>query len=294
MSLMNGRHASFVAACRADRHWPNEIVQALRAAGLRTQISRRGAVMRVLEALGRMVGGVLSPLAAMGSLARNARLFHPDGVVYWARVRPTATEGARGELAQRLEGAAVIRLSSAWWRHDKELPDLLGIAIRFVDRKNMTDRKTLTPSSRDQDLLFATVRAVITLPLAPLLTNVNDFLANDYYALLPFSVPNMGRVKFRLVSTRLRSDSANRREKLASRVAAGSAELRLEVKRDDPEARWQEIAIVEIEEPARLDQEMLAMNPFRSGRGIVPVGLINMVRAAPYLASVWGRRVMRG
>jgi len=249
--------------------------------------------MRVLEALGRVLGGVLSPLATIGSLARNARLFHPDGVVYWARVCPVATEGALGELAQRFGGTAIVRFSSAWWRGDKELPDLLGIAIRFVGEENRAERKLKTPSLQDQDMLFATARAVLTLPLAPLLTNVNDFLANDYYALLPFSVPNLGRVKFRLSPMRLRSDSANRRDRLAARVAAGSAVLRFDVKRDQPDAQWQEFAAVQIDELAEIDQQSLAMNPFRSGRGVVPVGPIQMMRAAVYPASVLGRRLLR-
>ncbi|MBK9264008.1 MAG: hypothetical protein IPM54_29925 [Polyangiaceae bacterium] len=248
--------------------------------------------MRVLEALGRMVGGVLSPLVAIGGLARNARLFHPDGVVYWARVRPVGMEGALGALAERLEGPAIVRFSSAWWRNEKELPDLLGIAIRFIDTQSMTRRNTLIPSPRDQDLLFATVRAVLTLPLAPLVTNVNDFLANDYYALLPFQVPGLGRAKFRLSPVRLRSEATSRRERLAARVAAGSANMRFEVKKDENEARWQEFATVEIEELADIDQESLAMNPFRTGRAIVPVGPIQMVRAAAYPASVVGRRII--
>lgn len=68
--------------------------------------------------------------------------------------------------------------------------------------------------------------------------------------------------------------------------------MRFEVKKDESEARWQEFATVEIEELADIDQESLAMNPFRTGRAIEPVGPIQMVRAAAYPASVVGRRII--
>lgn len=246
--------------------------------------------MRILEAIGRAVGGIWAPAVALGSLLRNARLFHPDGLVRWARVEPIAKDGMLGDFAQRLAGPALVRLSSAWWRNEKEWPDVLGIAIRFVDSKNI---QVQNPAPRDQDLLFATIRRSSLLPIAPLFTNVHDFLANDYYALAPFSIQGLGRVKFRLVPMRLPSDLGTRREKLEARVAAGTAILRIEMKNSKLGAKWREVALVEIREKACVDQEALAFHPFRSGRGIVPVGPIQMIRAATYKASYLGRRLTK-
>lgn len=246
--------------------------------------------MRILEALGRVVGGIWAPSIALGSLLRNARLFHPDGIVRWARVEPIAKDGMLGDFAKRLEGPALVRLSSGWWRNEKEWPDVLGIAIRFVDSKNI---QVQNPAARDQDLLFATILRAPMLPIAPLFTNVHDFLANDYYALAPFSIQGLGRVKFRLVPMRLPSDAGTRREKLEARIAAGSAVLHLELKISKLGAKWREVALIEIREKACVDQEALAFHPFRSGRGIVPVGAVHMARAATYKASQWARELTR-
>lgn len=245
--------------------------------------------MRLLEALGRMVGGVLAPFTALGSLTRNARLFHPDGLVFWARVRPIAQDGALGELAKRLEGPAFVRLSSAWWRNEKEWPDILGIAICFVEKKNATVQ---APTARDQDMLFATFKRSMTLPLGPLSTNVHDFMANDYYAVLPFAVEGLGRVKFRLVPLRLPAEKGKRRDKLEARIASGTAVFRIEMKQLKLRAKWNEVASVELREPALVNQQNLVFSPFHCGRGIVPVGPTQMIRAAAYAASALGRRIV--
>jgi len=246
--------------------------------------------MRILEALGRLVGGLWAPGVALGSLLRNARLFHPDGMVRWGRVEPIAKDGMLGDLAKRLEGPVLIRLSSAWWRNDKEWPDVLGMALRLVDSKNI---QVQNPATRDQDLLFATIRRGPMLPIAPLFTNVHDFLANDYFALAPFSIQGLGRVKLRLIPMRLPTDVGTRREKLEARIASGTAVLRLEIKAQKIGAKWREVALIEIREKASVDQELLAFNPFRSGRGIVPIGGIHMARAATYKASQWARGLTR-
>jgi hypothetical protein len=244
--------------------------------------------MRTIEALGRAVGGILSPITGEGSLIRRARLFHPDGVVYRAEVQPLASAGAHAELARRLAGPALVRLSGAWWRHDKELPDLLGIAVRFTE----VGRPKAEASPRDQDMLFASFRHIATLPLAPLATNVHDFLANDYHTVLPFYAVGLGRVKFRLLPMHVRAQSGSRRERLESAVAAGIALLRLEVRKSKPGAPWHELALVDLEERALVDQEALAFTPFRAGRGIMPVGPFQMMRAATYASSQVGRKIL--
>ncbi|MDI1475804.1 hypothetical protein [Polyangium sp. y55x31] len=260
--------------------------------------------MRATEALGRAIGGVLSPITGEGSLLRRARLFHPDGVLFRADVRPLAREGAVGELAQRLAGPALVRLSSAWWRHEKELPDALGIAVRFCGR--MPTATSVEASARDQDLLFATFQHIWSLPFAPLTTNVHDFLGNQYHAILPFYVLGLGRVKFRLMPSRQRQHDTHgsRRERLERAVAAGNAVLRLEVAQvgaigarlRSPEqilrmSRWQAVAVIDLEERSLVDQEALSFTPFHAGRGIMPIGPFQMMRAATYAASRTGRKV---
>lgn len=247
--------------------------------------------MHIMEAWGRLMGGLVAPFVALGSLTRNARFFHPDGLVYRARVDPLAKDGPVGELAKRLQGRAIVRLSGAWWRNEKEWPDILGIAIRFVD---LQSPDTKAPGPRDQDLLFATIRKMPLLPLAPLLTNQHDFLANNYSAVLPFVVEGLGRVEFRLVGIRMKSNLPRRRQKLEALAEAGNAMFRLEVKSMKLGKAWRDVAMISLREKSLVDEKTLAFDPFRSGRGIVPVGALQMARAAIYKASVLGRSATRG
>jgi hypothetical protein len=111
--------------------------------------------------VGRLSGALLAPLTAAVSALRRARIFHPDGVVYRAEIEPLETanpNGAYEKVARRLAGPALVRLSSAWWKGDKEWPDALGIAIRF--RARATPSPFAEPG--DQDLLLATILSPIT------------------------------------------------------------------------------------------------------------------------------------
>ena len=58
--------------------------------------------MDVGGAIGRVLGVLVAPAAAVSSFIRGARIFHPDGVVYRADVHADITEGALGRLAGRL------------------------------------------------------------------------------------------------------------------------------------------------------------------------------------------------
>ena len=139
---------------------------------------------RVGEVVGRVGGWALAPVTAAVAAARHSRVFHPDGVVFEVVIQPTAEDPDLWRLAKRLEGTGIARLSSALWKGDKEWIDNLGLALRFGD---------------DQDLLFATIRSPWTTVLAALRTKFHDFLANDFYAVSPFRVDGIGRVRWRLV-----------------------------------------------------------------------------------------------
>lgn len=246
--------------------------------------------MRLREAIGRAIGGVFAPLAALGGLIRGARLFHPEGVVYRAQVTPIATEGAVGELAQRLAGPALVRFSGALWRraHRAAVPEILGAAVRFTRNPKPEARA----AHGDQDLLFATIPSILLLPLAPFTTNRRDFLANTYNADLPFFVEGLGQVKFRLTTSNAGATGEDRLARLEHAVKTGRGALHLEVRRR--RGLWIPVAAIELRERADIDQEALRLNPFRSGRGIIPVGLLQSIRAAIYPASQIGRRAARG
>ena len=241
-----------------------------------------------LERCGLVAGKLLAPITFTTSRVRHARMFHPDGVTYQARVETCGDALDLYTLGRRLSGDAIVRLSSAWWR-GKEWPDVLGIALRFQSPGS----HPLTPGIEDQDLLLATVRFPWTTPFAPLATRFGSFLWNHYHAVSPFEVPDVGRVKLRLRSPRLENTGPlSRVEHLERAVVEGRAEWVLEVRRLNrmPLLRqWEPVATVTLTRAIDVDQTALRFSPFRVGRELTPVGFVHYLRVAAYAASQRGR-----
>lgn len=242
-------------------------------------------------AAGRVVGGLLAPFTWLGSLIRGERAFHPDGVVYGAEVRPLARDGALGRLAQAISGTALARLSGGLrhWPDNAHSPDVLGVAVRLQGRRGLS----LTPRQGDADLLFVSSRSLLTLPAAVFRTNVEDFLANEYHALLPFTLEGVGVAMLRLRPEMTSPPGANRRERLARAVAAGNAIFRLEARIEGRPEGWTPIAEIDLRERLAVDQERLRFLPGRPGMGIAPRGVLQRARPLAYLASQAGRRLAR-
>lgn len=233
--------------------------------------------MSLIEAIGRITGALLAPLAAAGSALRRARLFHPEGVLYRADVEPLAETS----LARSLRGAAWVRLSGAVFR-SRALPDILGAAVR------------LHPGEpREQDLLFATFGSVLTLPLAILTTNHRDFLANTYSTVLPSRAPGNGRVVFRLVPEHVGPGPGDRDARLRRAVAEGRAAFALEVRGKVGWPAWERIARVILRERLEGGGEELRFNAWHAGLGIEPAGFFQAWRAVVYPASQLGRAAVK-
>jgi hypothetical protein len=234
------------------------------------------------EHVGVAIGRIWAPLIATIARARHARMFHPDGDVAVGRV-VGQNEGRYAGLGERLEGPVLARLSGALRRRGHDHLDVLGIALRF--RPSGTDPTDVRPQPGDQDLLLATILSPFTMPLSPLTTRTRDFLANRFYAVSPFAVDGLGRTKFRLspLASPRRSD-ATRAEHLAEAIEAGEARWLLEAR---PTYRWpwESVATLALERLVVVDQAALRFDPFRSGRGIVPRGLVHAIRVAAYPAS---------
>ena len=234
----------------------------------------------ITELLGKLGGALLSPLTGFGASLRRARLFHPEGAVYRATLRPLAAEDPLRLIGQRLSGPAILRISTALWRGGREWTDALGIALRL----KKSDRLTEQPGPGDQDLLFATIRSPWTMLLAPLTTHQHDFLQNDYYAVSPFEIAGFGRGKVRLVSSRHRVEGSTRAERFDRAVLEGRAVFRLELRALRSRA-WKPVAEITVEGRVLLDQESLRFSPFLAGRGIAPRGFIHALRHATYGSS---------
>ena len=199
-------------------------------------------------------------------------MFHPEGLVFGGRCEVLGT-GRLGALGERLAGPVLARCSQALWRRETEHLDVLGIALRFHPG---------LPEA--QDLLLATIRSPLTMPLAPLATDTGDFFGNDYFAVSPFDAGPAGRVKLRLRPLHSTPPGGSRRERLLAAVAAGHARWRLDARRT-LSLRWRPVARITLDEPVDVDQEALRFDPFRAGAGLVPVGFVHAIRRVAYPAS---------
>ena len=241
--------------------------------------------MDVREALGRAVGGLLAPLAAEASLTRGVAVLHADGVVLQGKVEALGADAPLGALGEALQGPALVRFSSALrrYREGRDPPDVFGAAIRFGAG---------TPKA--QDLVLATFRHLWEIPLAPLRTDPHDFLANDFYSVLPSHVPGTETLfTFRLVPEAAAPEGRDHRDRLERAVAEGRAAVRLEA-RLDAGGRYVPVASIKLTGSASLAPEELHFNPFRAGAGVVPAGFFQAVRAAVYPASQLGSAIARG
>jgi hypothetical protein len=234
------------------------------------------------QTAGRIAGLALSPVTGALSALRRSRMFHPRGLTCRAEVEalppPLPTPVAA------LVGPALVRWSSAWWKRG-EGRDVLGCAIRFS-----TEPLGVEPRQGDQDLLLATIQRPWSLPASPWTTQQHDFLANHYYGVSPFLVHGR-RVEWRLVPELPSPPGDSRRERLERAMRDGSARLRLEMapyggalRRPRGES-FESVARITLRHFIDLDQEALRFDPFRSGRGLEPVGFVHAIRRATYLAS---------
>ncbi|MDY7226898.1 hypothetical protein [Hyalangium rubrum] len=239
--------------------------------------------MSFSEELGRVIGALWGPAVRAGAAARHARLLHPEGVTYRAEVKVCAARESLEPLASRLAGPALVRLSTALWRGQREWPDVLGLAVRLRSEETVTEE----PSAGDQDLLFATVRSPWTLALAPLSTDTHDWLENDYYAVSPFRVRGLGRAKLRMTASRADAPGHSRVERLEAALRSGQARFTFEVfpRKGEAAGRWHPLAELRLVEQVTLNPATLRFWPFRDGRGITPMGFVHSLRIPTYRQS---------
>ncbi len=212
------------------------------------------------EALGRAIGATWAPVTAAISTVRRARMFHPDGIVARGQVRAAASDRFAA-LGDRLAGPVLARFSAALWKGDPRWLDVLGVALRFGD---------------DQDLLFATIRSPVTMPLAPFVTRTDDFVDNRYWAVSPFAVAGIGRLKFRLSPLAPPLPSGGRDVRLHRAIDAGHATWQLEA-RPVFRPRYHAVAIVHLDRLAPVDQAALRL--------LVESSLNSLVRILSFLKN---------
>lgn len=235
--------------------------------------------MNLREQIGDAIGGLWAPFIHALARLRHARMFHPDGQLFTGTLQPIA--GSPYEAtAQQLGRTVLARCSGALRRGGRESLDVLGIALRMHRGHKLGVHAVPT----DQDLLFATIRSPLTMPLAPFTTHSHDFFANRYYAVSPFELDGAHRVEFRLDPIDRSPRTGSRADKLAAAVAADKAHFELSA-RETLTRTWHPIALISLTAASYLEQNELRFDPFQSGAGIVPVGLVQAIRKRAYAAS---------
>lgn len=240
-------------------------------------------------ASGVATGTALAPLAALGSAVRGARVLHPSGTVLWGNVTPVERDDAWYGLGERLAGSVLVRFSGAWWKQ-RQWPDVLGCALRFT----RASAPSTEAATGDQDLLLATIRIPATTLLAPLTTHVDDYLRNAYFGVSPFSDPELGRIKLRLVADHSGPKAKSRALSLAMAIAEQPVRMRLEARETRAKAPYHSIAEIELVERVMLDQEQLSFDPYRTGRALSPAGFVHAMRIPVYSASRLARKLVTG
>jgi hypothetical protein len=233
-----------------------------------------------LQLAGLVGGAALAPLTALGSYVRRSRLFHPCGICLRGEARPVEGADAFQDAGSRLAGRVLVRFSGAWWK-SRQWPDVLGCALRFTGEGPLGG----APRASDQDLLLATIRNPLTTLLAPVSTNVDDYMSNAYFGVSPFQIAPKIRVKLRLSPLQTTPSADTRDKRILRALACGPLALMLEARPDRLGARYRPVARIEFVERVDLDERALRFDPFATGRGFVPTGLVHALRVASYAAS---------
>jgi hypothetical protein len=243
--------------------------------------------MKILRTIGLsllfLVGALiavifLSILIFLRSLIRGARAFHPHGTVCRAEV--TALDDVVGP---RLAGPARVRLSSATEDENSPNPSILGMAIKL---------------GTDQDLPVATFESFLKSGEATKNTNVADYLGNQYASVSPWRVRGLGVIWFRAIPhpDANTPKTGTRVERLDADIAASRAKFILEAREAPGPDGAVRSRLVELRLTERLpdDDPKFQISMFRTGRGLVPTGFRNGIRAIVYPVSQFARRLRGG
>jgi hypothetical protein len=244
---------------------------------------------RFSEVLGLWAGSMLAPLVTVGSLLRQARIFHPRGIYFQAKVEPANDVGPQfAELVEALsKGDALMRLSAGMSKMGRGvLPDVLGVAVRF----NTAANADFAVQEGTQDLLMATSRTLLTLPLAALRTNQHDFLANRYYGMGEFQLADQTGMRLRLTPL-LQSGSSgeDRYQMIREAVANDEVAFMLETATASEPDQWFPLVRIRLVNEAKVDDRRMSFWPFSIGQELRPRGFIQYMRPVPYLSSQWAR-----
>ncbi len=228
------------------------------------------------------IGAVLAGTAAV----RGGKAVHPAGVVYRARLAVHGeTYAPKGSdlLRRRSERDAIVRFSRSIGV-PRPIPDLLGVSVRVLDAYG---------PERHQDLLMV---SSVDLPvLHHVFLPATDFQQRPYSSSLPYRA---GDDTFLLGVTPepgsprpCGNDEFDRLDRAATtgRLVFGVAVARVH-------GRFRRVGSLYVEDRLSETLDALRFNPFNSGGGLEPAGVLNRLRdyAYPMSQAAWARRGGRG
>ena len=231
-----------------------------------------------VDAAGRGVGGVLAAVAAV----RGGKAVHPAGVVHRARL--VVDGGAAGPRASRLlstaaEHEAVVRFSRSVGV-PRPIPDLLGASLRVIDAYG---------SGRHQDVMMVTS---VDLPvLHHLFVPATDVQQRPYSTSLPYRAGDetflLGLVPD---AASPRPDGDDEFQRLARAAATGRLTFTFAVA--PVGGRFRRVATLHVGERLPPVVDALRFNPFNTGGGLEPHGVLNRLRehAYPMSQAAWALR----
>ena len=243
--------------------------------------ARRGLALpgrMAVDAAGYGIGAVLAAVAAL----RGGKAVHPDGVVYAARlVIDGAPEAPRASqlLAAPAEHAALMRFSRSLGM-PRPLPDLLGVSLRVLDAYG-------TGAHQDFMLVSSIDRPVLHHLFVP----AADAQQRPYSTSLPYRagdanfivgvVPDAGAP---------RPPGGDEFDRLDRAAATGRLTFGLAIA--SAGGRFRRVGTLHVAGRMPETVDALRFNPFNSGGGMQPSGVLNRLRdyAYPLSQRAWARR----
>jgi hypothetical protein len=258
---------------------------------------------------------IAAPIFAHTSAANDARTFHPDGLYFQGTAKSLSPGAPFTNEAKRMEGAAVIRPSEGV--HKAGAPDardVLGFTIRLTTAGVAIGPE---PQPGDENFTFlAWAQNLAEIPIALFVADSYDYFSpkNQYYAMIPYRIAETSRpVLLRVVPEPFTPDDASlanpttgdgRDKKLEAGVAEHKAALRIQgqvqqtlvqsvlsglaalspIGKATPPS-WVDLVRITFDAPLTMDNEAFHYYPDLAGRGLIPTGSINAIRAEVYPSS---------
>ena len=246
--------------------------------------------MSFSEELGRVIGGLWAPAVRVGATLRHARLLHPEGITYRAEVKVVTPRRACSRWPPASRGPRWSACPPRSGEGTREWPDVLGLAVRLRSEESVTEQ----PAPGDQDTPLRHGALAVDARAGAVLHGharlAGERLLRGVY--LPGGGAGPGEAA-----------RGGQRRGCTGADAGGAARGRaprwataLHLRGAAPQGRVGRPLVpargeLRLVEQVELDPATLRFWPFRTGRGVTPVGFVHSLRVPTYRQSQEARRL---